>query len=155
MAEELKQLIKTLEAEADPIEKKYYEIKQKLEKAKEDLALEELKNIDEHIPQYTARLKRLKKIADDFMEQYPSGTVEYAFLHRTNFYTNDWHDPTHDPLNWMIQEYDLLEMSNHMEIVFEYATKEVRDFVEKWMTENLEYAEKRNHRNMFQPLTKE
>jgi hypothetical protein len=153
MAEQIKKVIEELQNELEPLSKKYTVLREKLEKAKEQLALEDLKNIDEHIPQYTARLKRLKKIADDFMEQYPSGTVEYAFLYRINFYTNDWHDPTHDPLNWMIQEYDLLEMSNHMEIVIEYATKEVRKFVEDWMKENITYANVKDIKSMFQPLT--
>lgn len=154
MTDELREEIEQLDAEYHKLTKKCLQAKLKRDEARERLRIEELKKIDEHIPQYIKRLERLKKIIEAFVLQYTrNGHVEYAFK-KVEHYTNDWHDPTHDPLNWMIQEYDLLEMSNHMEIVFEYATESVREFVDKWMKENVEYASERDLESLFLPILK-
>ena len=154
MAEELKKQIEQLEAEYDELAKQCLKAKLKRDEAREKLRLEELEKIDQFIPEYTKRLTRLKKTIEDFILQYTrSGHIEYAFK-KVDHYTNDWHDPTHDPLNWMIQEYDLLEMSSHMEIVFEYATESVRDFITKWMKTNIDYAYEKEVESMFLPIQK-
>lgn len=154
MTEELIEEIEKLDAEYDELVKKCLKAKLKRDQAREKLHIEELEKIDEFIPEYTKRLERLKKIIEGFVLQYTRNChVEYAFK-KVDHYTNDWHDPTHDPLNWMIQEYDLLEMSNHMEIVFEYATESVRDFIKKWMKENVEDASEQDVGSMFLPINK-
>lgn len=154
MAEELNKEIEQLNAEYHELAEKCSKAKLKRDEAREKLRIQELEKIEAFIPEYTKRLKRLKKTIDEFILQYTrDGHVEYAFK-KVDHYTNDWHHPTHDPLNWMIQEYDLLEMSNHMEIVFEYATDSVRDLIQSWMKDVVQCAYEKDLENMYMPITK-
>ena len=149
MAQEIITELGALDIEYQAIQSKYYELREKREKLQEKLKVEELKNIKELLPFYERKLQRLKKYTDAFMaENVRSGNVQYAFQ-KVEGYIDDYHNPTNDPLNWKLSEYDLLEMSQHLEILFEYSNESVRDFVEKWMTENVFYAGRTSREGMF------
>lgn len=140
MADQIRSELVELEDTYQSVKQKYYELRAKREELEEKLTLEELKSIDKIVPFYTKKLERLKKYSDDFVLSHNRcGNVEYAFQ-KVDGYIDDFHNPTNDPLNWKLSEYDLLEMSQHLEIVFEYSNDSVREFVERWMSENVVYA---------------
>ena len=131
--------IDELRDQVDAAEEALSALRAELEEARHQKAIEDLKNIEHVIPKYEKRLKRLKVYIDTFVEN-ERGEVKYAFKKREHPYLDDFHEVMHDPLNWKISEYDLLDMAKYMEIIFEYHTDGVKDFVRKWMTENVEPA---------------
>ena len=88
---------------------------------------------------YTKKLERLKVYADGFRDESRGREVKFGFR-KVEPYVNDYHDPTYDPLDWRLCEYDLLEMSQHLEIVFDYSNDGVKKFVCDWMEKNMDYA---------------
>ncbi len=92
---------------------------------------QELIDIDQYVPYYQKKLERLKA----FMPMYPNIKIEFKKI--VDQYTDDWHQPMRDPLDWTIHEYDVLGMDNCVDITFEYHTEAVKTFVEKWCSENM------------------
>lgn len=113
-------------------------LRAELEEAEEELKREGLKNIEQQVPYYEKRLKRLKVFIDAFLEETRGADVKYAFKKQEYPYLDDFHEVMHDPLDWKIAEYDLLDMAKYMEIVFEYHNEAVKNYVETWMKENFD-----------------
>jgi hypothetical protein len=44
-------------------------------------------------------------------------------------------------LDFKIAEYDLIGMSDHMEIIFYYSNEALKHFIETWMKENVELVD--------------
>lgn len=138
--EELQKLVSDLEEEQHELEKRSTELYRKLEKARDNLALEQQKDIERDIPHYTKKLERLKAYIDGFIEDY-NVDVRYAFEKQDDPYTGDSYEIIQDPLDYMMGEQDCLGMTNYLEIVFDYHNESVRTFVTKWMEENIGRAE--------------
>jgi hypothetical protein len=121
-------------------EKNMSKLYQKVEKAKQKMLAEKLSKIEDFIPAYTKKLERLKKFMDGFNEnQSMYDRVEYGFK-KVDTYLDDYHDPMPDPLDFKISEYDLLGISEHMEIIFYYSNEALKDFIETWMKANVDYV---------------
>jgi hypothetical protein len=149
MTDELQKKIDQLTEERDIAREKYEELDNKLDQLREKMKHEELKNIEKEIPFYVRKLERIRKYMDAFMVEHSRrGNVEYAFQ-KVDGYIDDFHNPTMDPLNWKLSEYDLLEMSQHLEIVFEYSNEAVRGFVDRWLKDNVFYANETSRESMF------
>ena len=129
--------IEELRAKHEAAEKAVEVLRVELEEAEQEMARERLKNIEDYIPLYEMRLKRLKVYIETFVENERRSDAKYAFQKREQPYLNDFHEVTHDPLNWKIAEYNLLGMSVTMEIIFEYHPDAVKDFTRKGMAENV------------------
>ncbi len=91
---------------------------------------EELKTIDEHVPYYERKLERLRA----FIPQRADVRIKYKKIDER--YTNDWHQPMRDPLDWTIREYDVLGMEDVVEVTIDYYTEAVKTFVETWWQTN-------------------
>jgi hypothetical protein len=139
--EELQKLVNDLEEEQQALEKRSTELYHKLEEVKDKLALEKQKDIEDFIPYYTQKLERMKHYIEGFNEEYKGNSVHYAFEKRDGPYKGDFHEIIQDPLDYLIGEYDCLGMTKFLEIVFEYHNESVKTFVQKWMNENVGYAE--------------
>jgi archaellum component FlaC len=140
----LERIIELIDERLEPISNTYHELHKISREAKKELEFEKLKNIETQIPEYTTRLERLKKTINAFIEQYPKdGSVEYSFI-KVDAHTDDYHNQIHDPLDWTIREYDLLDMSKIMDIKFDYCLEEVKNFVDKWMKKNVDIAQSNN-----------
>jgi DNA repair exonuclease SbcCD ATPase subunit len=122
-------------------EKNMSKLYQKVEKAKQKMLAEKLSKIEDFIPAYTKKLERLKKFMDDGFNENQSmyDRVEYGFK-KVDTYLDDYHDPMPDPLDFKISEYDLLGISEHMEIIFYYSNEALKDFIETWMKANVDYV---------------
>lgn len=104
---------------------------------------EDQKDFEVMIPNYTAKLERLKVFTDGFISEHPRrGEVKYAFKrYGDSCYTDDFHQPMHDPLEWTIAEYNLIGMSDYIEILFYYTKDGLKHFINNWMKENIPYSE--------------
>jgi hypothetical protein len=142
--EELQKLVNDLEEEQHELERRSSELYNKLEEAKDKLALEQQKDIETDIPYYTKKLERMKVYIGGFIQEYRhdhGGDVRYAFEKQDEPYKGDFHEIIQDPLDYVMGEYDCLGMTKFLEIVFDYHNESVRTFVTKWMETNIEYAE--------------
>lgn len=101
---------------------------------------EEQKDIKGMIPKYTHKLERLKVYMDEFMKEEWCSKVLCKFK-KVDTYTNDFHQPMHDPLEWTLAEYDLLGMDTYLEIIFYYSKEAVKQFIENWIESNMKYVE--------------
>ena len=123
-------------------EKNMSKLYQKVEKAKQKMLAEKLSKIEDFIPAYTKKLERLKKFIDGFNENQAlyGSRVQYGFK-KVDIYLDDYHEPMPDPLDFKIAEYDLIGMSDHMEIIFYYSNEALKHFIETWMKENVELVD--------------
>jgi hypothetical protein len=138
--EELQKLVNELEAEQSELEQRSSELYRKLENAREKLALEKQKDIEDFLPYYTQKLERMKDYIEGYMAESRGNEVHYVFRKQDYPYTGDFHEIIQDPLDYMMGEYDCLGMNKFLEIVFEYHNESVRHFVKSWMDENIDYA---------------
>jgi hypothetical protein len=153
--EDLRKRVEELEAKHGQLEEESAKVYKELEEAKELLCLEELKTIDENDPIYTKKLERLKTFMDAYLEENPYyNEVTFAFKKQEEPYRGDSHEIIQDPLDWMVGEYDLLGMNNFMEIIFEYHTEAVKNFVLRWMKEHAEYANESSLKGLYKDFSK-
>ena len=140
--EDLEKIVRDLQLSADVLDKMRSERYRQLEEAKEKLAMKRIEHMDDEIPKYEAKLNRLKKFIEAFVEENPrASVVRYRFNKIKDPYKDDFHDVMADPLEYILAEYNLLDMENYIEIVFDYYNEALRDFIKMWMSENVEYAE--------------
>ena len=138
----MEERLEQLEAEYNATETRLRELAELLYIAEKECKRERIINIEEKIPAYTARLERLGRIIKDFTDTYQiHGEVQYAFHYIDEGYVSDGYDPMSDPMDWNIVEYDLLGMNQNLEIVFDYSTLAVKDFIENWMKTTFPTAE--------------
>jgi hypothetical protein len=136
-----KQEYETLKKQLEDAEKTMSNLYQKVEDAKTRMMAEELSKIEDFIPTYRKKLERLKKFMDGFIEEYGQRVnIVYAFK-KVDTYLDDFHEPMPDPLEFKIAEYNLIGMSDHMDIIFDYSNEGVKQFVHTWMKENADYVE--------------
>ena len=131
----------------DELQKKYDELDSErdrvsalLEEARKTLLKEKVNDIAEKIPYYVEKLERLKKFVEGFMGTGRRHRTRYAFR-KVAGYSDDDYEPIHDPLDWRINEYDLLGMDQTLEIVFDVSNEAVEDFVKTWVKKNMFWAE--------------
>ena len=134
-----------LRAKFIELDERYHELQELIIKAREEreaamdaLHKEQVKKMGDVIPTYTTKLERLKAYISAF-DEVARGThcrVNFAFR-KVDGYTDDFHEPMHDPLDWKIAEYNLIGMSDHVEIIFDYSNETVKEFVKRWMFENI------------------
>ena len=127
------------------LDEKYHELQELISKTYEDLEAakdalhkERVKKFDGILPKYTAKLERLKAYINAF-EETARGRfekVKFAFR-KCEPYKDDFHEPMHDPLDWKLAEFNLIGMSDHLEIIFDYSDETVKEFVKRWMFENI------------------
>jgi hypothetical protein len=108
---------------------------------------EQLSNIVNLDECYNKKLDRLGRTIKDFVDTH-HGNVSYGFK-KVDVYLDDFHDPMPDPLEWMISEYNLLGMSDHMEIIFKYSQDFVKYFVQKWIDEKFDFMQEEDPERMF------
>ena len=132
-----------LEWEQETLEAKQKELWKELREAKERLALERMKTLGDMADTYTKKLHRIKWYVDEFGHE---NNTSYAFR-KVDAYSDDYHEPMADPLDWKIAEYNLLGMDQYLEIQFDYHNDAVKHFVIQWITENL--PEATENANMF------
>lgn len=111
-----------------------------LDEAIKELLKEKVKDIAEKIPSYVEKLERLKKFVEGFMSGGRGHRTRYAFR-KVAGYSDDDYEPIHDPLDWRINEYELLGMDHTLEIVFDVSNEAVEDFVKTWVKKNMFWAE--------------
>lgn len=101
---------------------------------------------------YERKLRRVKAYVEAFVAEtaYESRgalienrkmNLKYGFRYHELPYTDDAYEAMNDPLDWAIMEYDLLGMSEHLDIRFDYHSEFLKDFVMKWMLENMPHVE--------------
>ena len=140
--EDLEKILDNLELSKRVLDKMLNQNYQELEEVKKKLAIKRMENMKDEIPKYTAKLERLKKFVEAFIAEYPRRNhVSYTFKKKNEPYVDDFHDVMPDPLEYKLAEYNLLGMDNYIEIVFDYYNEGLKNFIEKWMTENVDYAE--------------
>jgi hypothetical protein len=140
--EDLEKIIKKLEWGYEYHKKAANDEYRQLEKHREKLAIKRIEGMKYDIPKYVSKLERLKKFLEEFVSEYPSkNLVKYTFKKIKEPYIDDFHDIIPDPLEYKLAEYNLLDIDNYIEIVFDYYSEGLRNFIEKWMTENVDYAE--------------
>lgn len=126
----LKAKYEQLESEANKVYQEYRE-------KRKQLIEEQQKEIQSEIPRYIQKLNRLKAYIHGFENEVNRRRViDYAFR-KVDVYSNDFHLPVHDPLNWSIHEFDLLDMNQCLEIIIDYSHEGVKLFVQKWLAENV------------------
>lgn len=145
--------MESLQARIEELDTKIEVLEEEREAVKHQLFLERMKSITRHASFYAKKLERIKKTVDVFVAEtaYMHNGVEiacrrsnlkYGFRTKKLPYTDDFHEVMQDPLDYTIVEYDLLGMSDCMEIRFDYHSEAVRDFVEEWMREHLPHMER-------------
>lgn len=143
--EQLEKIVTDLELSEKVIKNMLDKTYSQLEIAREKLAVKRLENMSYDIPKYTAKLERIKKFIESDREKKPysriNPNVKYMFKKRNEPYKDDFHDIVKDPLEYTLAEYNLLAMDDYIEIVFEYHSDGLKDFINKWFNENLGYAE--------------
>ena len=142
MATELEAKVNAIKERQQQIEEEQKQLWKDLSKAEEELAEEQMKDISTHISKYEAKLERIRKYLEGFIEDKRGrfrDNVKYAFR-KVEIYKDDFHDPMPDPLNWKIAEYDLLDMDQYVEIIFDYHNEAVKRFVADWMGEHVPFA---------------
>jgi hypothetical protein len=127
------QKVDELENEQQELETRQKQLWKDLYDAKERLAMERMKTLGDRAELYTKKLHRIKWYVDEFGKE---ANVSYAFR-KVEGYSDDFHEPMEDPLDWKIAEYDLLDMDQYVEIQFDYHNEAVKDFVVNWLKENL------------------
>ena len=151
--ESLQARIEELDTKIEVLEQDQARLEEEREAVKHQLFLERMKSITRHASFYAKKLERIKKTVDAFVAEtaYMHNGVEiacrrsnlkYGFRTKKLPYTDDYHEIMQDPLDYTIVEYDLLGMSDCMEIRFDYHSEAVRDFVEEWMREHLPHMER-------------
>lgn len=141
-ASELEAKIQALKQRQEEIREEEKTLYKEIEDAEVALAEEQMKNITSLIPKYEAKLERIRKYLEGFIKEKRKGyrdNIKYAFR-KVEIYKDDFHDPMPDPLNWKIAEYDLLDMDQYVEIIFDYHSEAVKRFVADWMREHVHYA---------------
>lgn len=120
-----------------------------IEEAKAQLIKERLHILGGTAEVYAKKLKRIKTFTDAFVEEtawchiegqtvYPrKRNLYYGFRKINEVYTNDFHDPMVDPLDYQIAEYNMLGMQEELQVRFDYYSEATKDFVMKWMKENV------------------
>ena len=142
--ESLQARIEELDTKIEVLEQDQARLEEEREAVKHQLFLERMKSITRHASFYAKKLERIKKTVDAFVAEAPYRTsnLKYGFRTKKLPYTDDFHEVMQDPLDYTIVEYDLLGMSDCMEIRFDYHSEAVRDFVEEWMREHLPHMER-------------
>jgi hypothetical protein len=151
--EPLETHIRELEARKADLEEQQMSVWKEIEATKEKLFLERMKSITTHASFYARKLERIKKTVDAFVAEtaYMHNGVEiasrnsnlkYGFRKKELPYTDDYHEVMQDPLDYAVVEYDLLGMSDCMEIRFDYHSEALKDFIEQWMSEHLPHMER-------------
>lgn len=135
----MEKLLEQLRERYDVLEKEREDLYKELQKVETEYRIEQLKSIDDQIPTYVSRLKRLKAYIDGFATQSYKRRVRYGFK-KMGTYHDDFNDPMHDPLEWTIVEYDLLGMEWYLDIQFRYSNDIVKKFVVDWMSSNVKTA---------------
>lgn len=138
---ELEEKLRVLKDRQHEIQEEDKKLYREIEAAEVALAEEQMKDIKEHILKYEAKLERIQKYIEGFLKEKCRGrdNVKYAFR-KVEIYKDDFHDAMPDPLNWRIAEYDLLDMDQYVEIIFDYHSEAVKRFVGDWMREHVHYA---------------
>jgi ElaB/YqjD/DUF883 family membrane-anchored ribosome-binding protein len=120
-----------------------------IEEAKAQLIKERVEVLGETAEDYAKKLKRIKAFTDAFVEEtawtlmegqtvYPRKRhLSYGFRKIPEVYTTDDHEPTEDPLDYQIAEFDMLGMQEELQVRFDYYSEATKDFVMKWMKENM------------------
>lgn len=126
--------VETLKAKYDAAQKEANRIQQALWKAENELKATQMKALSNATKKgYLTRLKRLKRYMLDWLG--PKGCpsqIQVAFRKMEEPYADDYYDDMDDPLDWMTAEYDLLGMSDHLEIRIDYFNEAVKEFVTVW-----------------------
>lgn len=139
---ELEAKINALKERQHEIEEENKNLYKEIDAAEIALAEEQMKDIVSHIPKYEAKLERIRKYIEGFVKDKQSryrDNIKYAFR-KVEIYKDDFHEPMPDPLNWKIAEYDLLDMDQYVEIIFDYHSEAVKRFVADWMHEHVHYG---------------
>ena len=151
--ESLEAQIRELEARKADLEEQQMCVWREIETTREKLILERMKTITTHASFYAKKLERIKKTVDIFVAEtaYTRNGVEiacrnsnlkYGFRKKELPYKDDYHEVMQDPLDYTIVEYDLLGMSDCMEIRFDYHSEALKDFIEEWMSQHLPHMER-------------
>ena len=146
--DDLERQIRELDDKLDDIKSFESQVWRDREVIKAKLFHERMKSIETHKQFYVKKLERIKKYVEAFVGETPfmgtghdlayrKGNLRYGFRKREFPYQDDYHEMMQDPLDFMIVEYDLLGMDDHLEIRFDYHSKPVQEFVKAWMRENL------------------
>lgn len=138
MEDELRNQLAELEQKYETLREMMSETYEKKEAVRDALHKEQVKKFDGILPKYTAKLERLKAYISGF-EAVARGRfekVKFAFR-KCEPYKDDFHEPMHDPLDWKLCEFNLIGMSDHLEIIFDYSDEVVKEFVKRWMWENV------------------
>lgn len=148
----MEQRLAELESKEHALREEQRRLWKEIEETKEKLLDERMSTLDaDQRAFYERKLKRLKTYVEAFVAEtaYESRGVLienrkrnlcYCFRKHELPYKGDDHDPIPDPLDWAVAEYDLLGMSEHLDIRFDYHSEFLKDFVVNWMTENLPHA---------------
>ena len=142
MESELEGKVKAIKERQQQLEEEQKQLWKDLSNAEDQLVEEQMKDITSQLPKYKVKLERIQKYLEGFMKEKGSrygDTIKYAFR-KVEIYKNDFHDPMPDPLNWKIAEYDLLDMDQYVEVIFDYHSEAVKRFVTEWIREHVHYA---------------
>jgi len=149
----LQTTVNALQAQYDAAQAEASKIYDKLWKARDELKAAQMKALSkERKKAYLTQLKRLKRYIVDWLGPdltYGRGEVEVAFRKRKTPYQDDYHEDMDDPLDWMIAEYDLLAMSEHLEIRIDYFNEAVKEFVTVWFKTHMKDVRIVDEKSMF------
>jgi hypothetical protein len=136
-----------METKLEELQEKYWallketeEVSKLLEEEKSKILKAKTMDLGPKIPYYTEKLERLKKYIEGFMSEKRGRNTKYYFR-KVNSYSDDDYDPMHDPLDWTIIEYDLINMNQYLTIIFDVSNDVLQEFVKTWMQKNVFYAE--------------
>ncbi len=136
----LQETVNELQRKCNELDRERDKVSAQLDEAIKQLLKEKVKDIAEKIPYYVEKLERLKRFVEGFMAGGRGHRTRYAFR-KVAAYSDDDYEPIHDPLDWRINEYELLGMDHTLEIVFDVSNDAVEDFVKTWMKKNMFWAE--------------
>lgn len=138
MEDELRNQLNELDQKYETLQDMLSKVYEQREAARDALHKEQVKKMDDVIPKYTAKLERLKAYIESWKAaSRGKNEVKFAFR-KCEPYKDDFHELMHDPLDWKISEYDLLGFWDHLEIIFDYSDETIKEFVRRWMFENIE-----------------
>ena len=149
----MEQRLAELEAREKELEEEKRRLWREIEDAKAKLLNERMSTLDSTQREfYERKLRRLKAYVDAFVAEtaYESrgvlienrrSNLKYGFRKMEGPYKDDWHEVMEDPLDWTIAEYDLLGMSENVDIRFDYYSEFLKIFVTKWMDEHMPHVE--------------
>ena len=134
----MEQIISNLQDKIHALEEQQQTLYDQLNEARQKLITEQIGELG-NTAGYTKTLERIKKYVGLFLEDNPhsTGNLRYGFHYQKEVYMDDFHEPMNDPLDFKIAEYDLLAMAQYLEIRFEYHTPAVKEFVIRWMRNNM------------------